>query len=101
MNSVTYAQRLIIAEYRGYKAQSLLGAILACQKKFAEAEPLLTLRVRGARPTGHNDPRRRPSVIAAGQRPGLPALNGLWTAGEGRRVAVTAQGHPFVIARTL
>jgi hypothetical protein len=61
VNSVTCAQRLIVAEYRGYKAQSLLGAILACQKKFAEAEPLLL--------SGYEGLARRVMTIPAVDRP--------------------------------
>ena len=64
---------------------SLLGAALAGQKKYAEAEPLLIGGYEGLKAEAGS--RRQPEAACAAAAADRPVLRGLGQAGQGGRVA--------------
>ena len=74
-------------DWQRFRAESLLGASLAGEKKYAEAEPLLLEGYQGMLP--HKDHISRPRPVPPGSCAAMAgsALSGLGQAGEGCGVA--------------
>ena len=72
-------------DWERFRAESLLGASLSGEKKYAEAEPLL---VEGYQDVGTQGPDRRTRLVSTGPRPRMACatLSSLGQAGEGCRV---------------
>ena len=83
-----------------FDALVLLGAALAGQKKYAEAEPLMLSGYEGLKARESSIPAPNRGILADAGRPDRRALHRLGQAREGRRVAVESEAGARVGDRT-